>query len=85
MEIKILNETKEEIEVEIPSLTIVELLRVYLNENEDVSFAAWKRDHPSRNPVLKVVAKNAKKAINSAIESVVSDLDKFSSEFKALK
>jgi DNA-directed RNA polymerase subunit L len=85
MEIKILNETKEEIEVEVASLTLVELLRTYLNENEDVTFAAWKRDHPSKNPVLKVIAKNAKKAISSAIESVIKDLDNLSSEFKALK
>ena len=85
MEIKILSQAKDEIEVEVASLTVVELLRVYLNENSDVTFAAWKRDHPSRNPILKVKAKDAKKAINSAIESVISDLDKVSSEFKALK
>lgn len=85
MEIKILKETKEEIEVEIASLTLVELLRTYLNEDEEVSFAAWKRDHPSRNPVLKVIAKNAKKSMSSAIESVIKDLDKVSTEFKSLK
>ncbi len=85
MEIKILNQTKEEIEVEVASLTLVELLRVYLNENSDVTFAAWRRDHPSQNPVLKVKAKDAKKAINSAIEAVSADLERVSSEFKALK
>ena len=85
MEIKVLNQTKDEMEVEVASLTLVELLRVYLNENSDVTFAAWKRDHPSQSPVLKVKAKDAKKAINSAIEAVSADLDKLSSEFKALK
>jgi DNA-directed RNA polymerase subunit L len=85
MEIKILKETKDEMEVEVASLTLVELLRVYLNENSDVTFVAWKRDHPSKNPILKIKAKDAKKAIHSAIEAVIADLDRVSSEFKALK
>jgi DNA-directed RNA polymerase subunit L len=85
MEVKFLNESKEEIEVAIPSLTLVELLRTYLNEDSNVTFAAWARDHPSKSPVLKVKAKDAKKAVKEAIEAITKDLDEFSSEFKALK
>jgi DNA-directed RNA polymerase subunit L len=85
MDIKFLKESKDEIEAEIPSLTLVELLRVYLNEDENVTFAAWKRDHPSVSPILKVKAKDAKKAVKSAIEAVLKDLEKVSSEFKGLK
>lgn len=85
MDIKILNESKDEMEVEVGSLTLVELLRVYLNKDSNVSFAAWRRDHPSKNPVLKLNAKDVKKAINSAIESVIKDLDSVSSEIKQLK
>ena len=47
MEIKILNSSKEEIEVEIDSLTISEILRVYLNKDPHVRLAVWKRDHPT--------------------------------------
>jgi DNA-directed RNA polymerase subunit L len=85
MDIKFLVDKKDEVEVEIPSLTLVELLRVYLNEDEGVEFAAWKRDHPSKNPILKVKSKDAKKSVKSAIEAVVKDLDKISSDFKGLK
>lgn len=85
MEVKILKESKDEMEVEVNSLTLVELLRVYLNKDPNVSFVAWKRDHPSRNPVIKVVSKDAKKSFSLAVESAISDLDKLHSDIKSLK
>ncbi|MDP6426336.1 MAG: hypothetical protein QF443_05045, partial [Dehalococcoidia bacterium] len=47
-------------------ITIIELLRVYLNKDSSVNFAAWKREHPTKNPILlvKTSGKTAKKAIN---------------------
>ena len=39
MEINILKNSKEEIELEIENLTIVEVLRKYLNKDSSVSFA----------------------------------------------
>lgn len=87
MEIKILKAEKDEMEVELPSVTIVEVLRVYLNEDPKVSFAAWRRDHPTEKPVLKVKTKGktAKKAINDAISSIDKELDKILAGFKKLK
>ncbi len=87
MEINILKNTKEELEAEIESLTIVEILRVYLNEDPVVLFAAWKREHPTENPILKVKTKGktAKKAINNAVAKIIQELDKFESNFKKLK
>lgn len=87
MDINILNNSKEEIEVEIGSITLVELLRVYLNQDSGVIFAAWKREHYTKNPVLKVKTKGktAKKAINDAINSVTKELDKLEADFKKLK
>ncbi len=85
MDIKILKESKDEMEIEVESLTLVELLRVYLNKDTNVTFAAWRRDHPSKNPILKVDAKDVKKAMNSAIENAIKDLDKVHAEFKPLK
>lgn len=87
MEINILKNSKDEIEVEIEDLTIAEILRVYLNQDSSVTFAAWKREHPTKKPVLKVntKGKTAKKAIGDAVNSITKDLDKFEGDFKKLK
>ena len=87
MEINVLKDSKEEIEVEVGSLTIVEILKVYLNKDPSVTFAAWKREHPTKKPVLAVrtKGKTPKKAINDAIDSITKDLDKIESDFKKLK
>ena len=87
MEINILKDSKNEIEAEIGSLTIAEILRVYLNKDSAVTFTAWKREHPTEKPILKVITKGktAKKAINDAVNSITKDLDELYSDFKKLK
>jgi DNA-directed RNA polymerase subunit L len=87
MEIKILRSDKEEFEVEVDNLTLVELLRSYLIKDSEVSFAAWKRNHPTENPILlvKTKGKDAKKLVNSAISEIIKDLDGILVDFKALK
>ena len=87
MELKIINSSKDQIEAEIGNLTIVEILRVYLNKDSAVTFAAWKREHPTKNPILKVQTKGktAKKAINDAINSITKDLNKFEKDAQKLK
>ena len=86
MEIKIINEAKDEIEFELDSLTIAELLKEYLNEDSAVTFAAWKREHPTKNPILKVQTKGktAKKAINDAVAKIDKELEKVSKDFKKI-
>lgn len=86
MDINVLKNEKEEIELEIQSLTLVEILRVYLNKDSSVTFAAWRREHPTKNPVLlvKTKSKTAKKAVNDAINSITKDLDKFEADVKKL-
>ena len=87
MELKVLNASKDEIEVQVDSLTLVELLRVYLNKDSSVIFAAWKREHPSESPILKVKTKgkSAKKAIDDAVKTIIKELDKIEADFKKLK
>jgi DNA-directed RNA polymerase subunit L len=87
MEIKILKDSKNEIEIELESLTIAEILRVYLNKDSDVLFAAWKREHPTKKPILKVKtkSKNVKKLINDAITAIEKDLDNTLENFKKIK
>lgn len=84
MEIKILKEEKGLVELEIDNLTIVELLRVYLNK-EDVKMVAWKREHPTKNPILRVEADNAKKLVLKTIEKVQKDIEDFLEEYKKAK
>ncbi|VVB79874.1 DNA-directed RNA polymerase subunit L [uncultured archaeon] len=87
MEINVLRSEKDEIEFELDSLTIAELLRVYLNRDEAVSLAVWKREHPTKNPIMlvKTKGKTAKKAVNDAIAHINKDLDKTLDEFKKMK
>ncbi len=87
MEFRILKSDKEEIEIELESLTIAEIMRVYLNKDSSVVFAAWKRIHPTEKPILKVKTKGkaVKKAINDAIAGITKDLDKIESDFKKMK
>ena len=87
MEIQVLKSSKEEIEAEIENLTIAEILRVYLNKDSSVTFAAWKREHPTKKPILlvKTKGKTAKKAIDDAVSAITKDLDKLESDFKKMK
>lgn len=87
MEINVLKNSKEELELELESLTIAEILRVYLNKDSAVTFTAWKREHPTKKPILivKTKGKTAKKAIDDAVSLITKDLDKLGAEFKKLK
>ncbi|MEK6845041.1 MAG: RpoL/Rpb11 RNA polymerase subunit family protein [Nanoarchaeota archaeon] len=85
MELEILKQDKESIEVQLDNLTLVEILRVYLNKDSDVNFAAWKREHPTKKPILTVKAKNPKKAIKDAVSAITKDLDKIEKDFSKLK
>ena len=87
MEVKILNSSKTEIEFQVGSLTIAELVKVYLNMDSEVTFAAWKRNHPTENPIIKVKtkSKDVKKVINSAFDVISKELEGFKSDFKKLK
>lgn len=86
MDLKVLNESKDEISVEFDNVTIPELLRVYLNKDSSVSFAAWKREHPTKNPILvvKTSGKAPKKAIADAIKEIEKELAVFEKDVKSL-
>lgn len=87
MEINIVKSSKDEIELEIENLTIAEILRVYLSKDANVNFVAWRREHPTKRPLLiiKAKGKTAKKAVDDAVAQIVKDLDSLDSEFKKLK
>jgi len=87
MELKILKSSKDKIEFQIENLTIAEILRVYLNKDSAVTFAAWKREHPTEKPIVlvKTKGKTAKKAVNDAISAITKELDNVEIDFKKLK
>lgn len=87
MEIDILRSSKDEIKMKVENLTIAELLRIYLNKDSSVSFAVWKREHPSEKAILNVKTKGkaAKKAISDAIAAINKDLDKTEKDFSGMK
>ena len=87
MAIAVLSTSKNEAEIEIENLTTAELLRVYLNKDNNVLFAAWKKEHPTKNSVLKVKTKGktAKKAIDDAVSKITKELDKIKKDFEKLK
>lgn len=87
MEVKVLKEAKDELTVQFDNLTIAEILRVYLNQDDNVKFAAWRREHPSKPPILniKTQGKTAKKAFQDAIAKIEKDADKAAAELKKTK
>ncbi len=87
MEINVLKNLKDEMEIQFDSLTMAEILRVFLNKDSDVTFAAWRRGHSTENPVLliKTKGKTAKKAVDDAISAITKELDKIENDFKKLK
>ena len=87
MEINILKSEKDEMELEIENLTIAEILRVYLNKDSSVTFAAWKRDYFKNRSVLAVgtKGKSPKKAVADAVNLITKDLDKVEADFKKMK
>lgn len=87
MNIKILKDEKQELQVQVDNPTIVEILRVYLNEDPSVKFTAWKREHPSKPPALlvKTQGKTAKKALQDTVNKIEKDTAKILNEFKKAK
>ena len=74
---------KNEVEFKVDNLTIAEVLRVYLNE-QDVDLAAWRREHPSKPVLMKIKTsgKTVKKAISDAVSAVKKDADALVSGLK---
>lgn len=87
MEIKILNDEKNLLEIQLDNQTVAELVRVYLNQDSSVNLGVWKREHYSKPIILKIITegKTAKKALHDAITKAQKDLKKYADEFKKAK
>lgn len=84
MKANFLKDEKNDAEIELDNLTIAEILRVYLAEDENVNFVAWKREHPTKNPVLKIKTqgKTVRKALQDAVSRIGKEADKLVEEVK---
>lgn len=87
MEINILKKEKNELTFELDSVTLAEILRVYLAEDSAVDFVAWRREHLTKAPIfkMKTSGKDVKKVLDSAVNSVLKDVDRLLEDFKKIK
>ena len=87
MEVNYIKDEKNEAEIELDNLTIAEILRAYLSKDENVSFTAWRRSHPTKKPVLKIKTKvgTVRKAIEKAASQIDKEADKIVDGFKKSK
>ncbi|MEM4625607.1 MAG: RpoL/Rpb11 RNA polymerase subunit family protein [Candidatus Pacearchaeota archaeon] len=84
--ISIVKNEKEEIEFLIDSITVAEILREYLNKDNSVKFAAWRKEHPNRPVVFRVETsgKTAKRAIEDAISQIEKETNELVAEVNKL-
>ena len=87
MKVTFLRDEKNEADIGLDNLTIAELLRAYLSKDESVTFVAWKREHPTKDPILRIKTsgKSVRKAIQDAISQIEKEADKLVKEFKKAK
>jgi DNA-directed RNA polymerase subunit L len=87
MQVKVIKDEKDNLVIELDNQTVAEVLRVYLNNDDAVSLAAWKREHPEK-PVtfeIRTKGKSAKKALEDAANKVEKESEKYAEEFKKIK
>ena len=87
MEVEILKDEKNDLELSINNQTIVEIVRSYLNKDDNVKLGAWRKEHYSKPLKLRIKTegKSAKKALQDAISKIQKDLDKYREEFRKSK
>lgn len=83
MHIEITSNEKDDVEFKIDNPTVAELLRVYLHE-QGVSFAAWRREHPSLPVIMKIQTSSGtvKKAVSDAVAAIQKELDALTASIK---
>lgn len=85
---RVIKDTKNELEIEITgeTHTLCNALRKTLMADKDVESAAYSIDHPIiGEPVLYIKAKNPKKSLKKAAESIKNQCDEFKGLIEATK
>lgn len=74
--IKVLENEKDRIKIDIDDLTLVNILNDNIWSSKGISYSAYKIEHPYlSNPVLYVKGSNLRKRIIDAAEKVISDAE----------
>ena len=83
MEVEVIKQGKNDVEIKVDNLTVAEILRIYLNDN-GVEFAAWRREHPSKPALLKIITSSGsvKKAVSGAVAAIGKDCNKILNSLK---
>jgi DNA-directed RNA polymerase subunit L len=86
VKIEVLENKKDFLRIRVPDLTLVNLLNENI-WNEDVDFAAFRKEHIYlTEPELIVRSKNPKKTVLSAAEQIITDTKELKKQLKhALK
>ncbi len=85
MKVEYLKNEESEAEIKLDNLTIAEVLRAYLAKDSKIDFVAWRRKHPSEDPVLKIKSgkgRTVKKAIEIAVKQINKEADKLVKDLK---
>jgi DNA-directed RNA polymerase subunit L len=88
MEIKILEQSKTKLTIEIvgEDHTLCNALKEELNKDKGVKIASYKIEHPlTANPIMLIEADDAKKSLESAVKKIVKFYDELSAAFKSIK
>ena len=71
------------IEIDGNRTTLSVLLSKYLVDREDVNFAGWKIDHPSKNnSILIINAKNPEKILKEVIDKIIGECESIEESLK---
>lgn len=75
MQIEIVKQDKGSVEVSLDNMTVAEVLRVYLAE-QGADFVAWRREHPSKPALFKLVSeKGVGKAVSAAVAAITKECE----------
>jgi len=74
--VKLIEEKKDTLKVEIDDVTLVNLLNENIWMQRGIEFSAYNIDHPYlAKPVITVRSKNPKKALIDAADKIIDDVD----------
>jgi len=86
MNVKVLEQDKEKLKVEVDDLTLVNLLHENLWKTK-IDYSAYVKDHPYLSqPVILVKSKNPKQSLVDAADKIIEDCETIQKKFdKAVK
>ena len=87
MKVEIVRESERELEVRIDDLTIASMVTKYLQEDERVEVASFRREHPLFPDTvlyLRVKGGNPREVLADTIKKAISDVESFREQSQKL-